>query len=62
MNAYLLAFGGLLLLGGRLGDLVGRKRMFLGGLALSAGRRCSRPWRPDGAATWPGTDAAPPRR
>jgi EmrB/QacA subfamily drug resistance transporter len=34
MNAYLLAFGGLLLLAGRLGDLVGRKRMFLGGTAL----------------------------
>jgi EmrB/QacA subfamily drug resistance transporter len=34
MNAYLLAFGGLLLLAGRLGDLIGRKRMFLGGTAL----------------------------
>ena len=34
MNAYLLAFGGLLLLAGRLGDLLGRKRMFLGGTAL----------------------------
>jgi len=34
MNAYLLAFGGLLLLAGRLGDLVGRKRMFLTGTAL----------------------------
>jgi EmrB/QacA subfamily drug resistance transporter len=34
MNAYLLAFGGLLLLAGRLGDLLGRKRMFLGGLAV----------------------------
>ena len=34
MNAYLLAFGGLLLFAGRLGDLVGRKRMFLGGTAL----------------------------
>ncbi len=29
VNAYLIAFGGLLLLAGRLGDLVGRKRMFL---------------------------------
>jgi EmrB/QacA subfamily drug resistance transporter len=34
INAYLIAFGGLLLLAGRLGDLVGRKRMFLSGLAL----------------------------
>jgi EmrB/QacA subfamily drug resistance transporter len=34
VNAYLIAFGGLLLLAGRLGDLVGRKRMFLLGLAV----------------------------
>jgi EmrB/QacA subfamily drug resistance transporter len=34
VNAYLIAFGGLLLLAGRLGDLVGRKRMFLIGLAI----------------------------
>jgi EmrB/QacA subfamily drug resistance transporter len=34
MNAYLLAFGGLLLLAGRLGDLIGRKRMFLAGTAV----------------------------
>ncbi|MGH3648168.1 MAG: DHA2 family efflux MFS transporter permease subunit [Micromonosporaceae bacterium] len=33
VNAYLIAFGGLLLLAGRLGDLVGRKRIFLIGLA-----------------------------
>ncbi|WP_188192107.1 DHA2 family efflux MFS transporter permease subunit [Nonomuraea sp. SYSU D8015] len=31
VNAYLIAFGGLLLLAGRLGDLVGRKTMFLAG-------------------------------
>src|ERR1035438_7993714 len=31
VNAYLIAFGGLLL-AGRLGDLVGRKRMFIAGL------------------------------
>jgi EmrB/QacA subfamily drug resistance transporter len=34
LNAYLLAFGSLLLLAGRLGDLVGRKRMFSSGLAV----------------------------
>ncbi len=34
VNAYLITFGGLLLLAGRLGDLAGRKRVFLGGLAL----------------------------
>ncbi|MCX5359822.1 MFS transporter [Streptomyces sp. NBC_00124] len=34
VNAYLIAFGGLLLLVGRLGDLVGRKRMFTAGLAV----------------------------
>jgi MFS family permease len=34
MNAYLIAFGGLLLLSGRLGDLIGRKRMFLTGIAV----------------------------
>jgi MFS family permease len=34
MDSYLIAFGGLLLLSGRLGDLLGRKRMFLAGLAV----------------------------
>ncbi len=34
VNAYLIAFGGLLLLAGRLGDLIGRRRIFLGGLAV----------------------------
>src|SRR5258707_394996 len=34
LNAYLLAFGGLLLLGGRMGDLFGRKRLFIGGVTL----------------------------
>jgi EmrB/QacA subfamily drug resistance transporter len=34
MNGYLITFGGLLLLAGRLGDLVGRKRVFLSGLVL----------------------------
>src|ERR1700678_1464255 len=34
INAYLIAFGGLLLLVGRLGDLIGRRRIFLAGLVL----------------------------
>src|SRR5580704_11886784 len=34
VNAYLIAFGGLLLLAGRVGDLIGRKRIFLIGLTV----------------------------
>ncbi len=34
LNAYTLTFGGLLLLGGRLGDVFGRRRTFMSGLAL----------------------------
>ncbi|MBB5912089.1 EmrB/QacA subfamily drug resistance transporter [Nocardia transvalensis] len=34
MNAYTLVFGGLLLLGGRAGDLFGRRRLFVAGAAL----------------------------
>jgi EmrB/QacA subfamily drug resistance transporter len=34
VNAYLIAFGGLLLLAGRLGDLIGRRRIFMAGLAV----------------------------
>jgi EmrB/QacA subfamily drug resistance transporter len=34
VNAYLIAFGGLLLLAGRFGDLLGRKNVFLAGLAV----------------------------
>jgi len=33
-NAYTLAFGGLLLLGARAGDILGRRRMFIAGLSL----------------------------
>ena len=37
VNAYMLTFGGFLLLGGRLGDLFGQRRLFLTGLALFTG-------------------------
>jgi EmrB/QacA subfamily drug resistance transporter len=37
VNAYLIAFGGLLLLAGRLGDLIGRRRIFLIGLGIFTG-------------------------
>jgi EmrB/QacA subfamily drug resistance transporter len=34
LNSYSLTFGGLLLFGGRAGDILGRRRVFLGGLAV----------------------------
>jgi EmrB/QacA subfamily drug resistance transporter len=34
VNAYMIAFGGLLLLAGRLGDLIGQRQVFLAGLAV----------------------------
>src|ERR671919_327495 len=37
VNAYLIPFGGLLLLAGRVGDLVGQRRVFLTGLAVFTG-------------------------
>jgi EmrB/QacA subfamily drug resistance transporter len=37
INAYLIAFGGLLLLAGRIGDLVGPKRVFMAGLGIFVG-------------------------
>src|SRR5947207_12761486 len=36
VNAYVLTFGGFLLLGGRMADLMGRRRVFMGGLILFA--------------------------
>ena len=36
VNAYVLTFGGFLLLGGRMADLLGRRRVFMGGLMLVA--------------------------
>ena len=47
VNAYTLTFGGLLLLGGRAGDILGRRRVFIAGIVLFtaglAGRRASPP-------------------
>ena len=37
LNAYVITFGGFLLLGGRAADLLGRRRVFMSGLALFAG-------------------------
>ena len=37
INAYTLTFGGFLLLGGRMADLLGRRRMFMAGLIVFAG-------------------------
>ena len=37
VNAYMLTFGGFLLLGGRLGDLYGHRRLFLAGIVLFTG-------------------------
>ncbi|MDP9116799.1 MAG: MFS transporter, partial [Actinomycetota bacterium] len=49
LNAYSLAFGGLLLMGGRLGDVLGRRRVFMVGLSLFtlasfAGGFAQAPW------------------
>ena len=65
LNAYILTFGGLLLLGARAGDLIGRRRSFLTGIALFSvssmagglarpARYCSPPERSRGSARpWP---------
>jgi EmrB/QacA subfamily drug resistance transporter len=62
-NAYTLAFGGLLLLGARAGDIFGRRRMFVAGItlftaaSLAAGTAQSVPWLL-GARTLQGVGAA----
>ena len=49
VNAYSLAFGGLLLLGGRCGDLLGRRRVFIAGILLFSLASLARRVRPDQA-------------
>src|ERR671923_1171422 len=48
LSAYALTFGGLLLLGGRLADLLGRRRVFMVGLAFfaAASLLCGLAWSP----------------
>ena len=42
VNAYTLVFGGFLLLGGRAGDLIGRKRVFLAGVVRAPAQTAPR--------------------
>lgn len=63
LNAYSLAFGGLLLLGGRLGDVFGRRRVFMGGLGLFTlasfvGGLAQEPWQLVAARAFQGAGAA----
>ena len=41
ITGYSIFFGGFLLLGGRLADLLGRRRLFMAGMGLSPSARCS---------------------
>ncbi len=50
LNAYTIPFAGLLLLGGRLADLMGRRRVFVSGLLLFAAGSLLGGLAPDGAA------------
>jgi MFS family permease len=63
MSAYLLCFGGLLLLGGRCADLLGRRRVFMVGVGLfvSSSLMCGLAWSPaalTGARVLQGVSAA----
>ncbi|MEI5032267.1 MFS transporter [Streptomyces sp. S1A(2023)] len=61
INAYLIAYGGLLIFAGRLGDLIGHKNVLLLGVSLPsrsrpwrrASRRTRRPWSPPGSGRAP---------
>ena len=46
ITAYAVTFGGLLLFGGRTGDLYGKRRMFMTGIGVSLRRLCWAVWPP----------------
>ena len=48
LNAYTLTFGGLLLLGGRAGDILGRRRVFVAGIVVFTVA-----WPPRPVSWWP---------
>ncbi len=51
-NAYVIAFGGLLLLGGRLADLFGPRRMLIAGFAILAGASLISGWPHQNLSCW----------
>ena len=53
VNAYMVAFGGLLLLSGRLGDLAGRRNVLVAGLSCSPAPRCCAASPPARVRSWP---------
>ena len=55
LSAYALTFGGLLLLGGRAADLLGRRRVFVAGVLFftAASLMCGLAWSPGGAPCGP---------
>ena len=59
LSGYLITYGGLLLLGGRAGDLLGRRRLLVAGTALFAAWRWRVAW-PSARACWsaPGSGKA----
>jgi MFS family permease len=53
INMYTLIFGGFMLLGGRAGDLIGRKRVFGAGIVLFSGASLLDGDRPERSGCWP---------
>lgn len=47
VTSYGIAFGGLLLLGGRMGDVIGRRKVFIGGILVFRSRLLARGRSPD---------------
>ena len=63
VNAYTLTFAVLLVTGGRLGDIFGRRKMFLFGVVVFALSRPRSGWPPTSPGSWPGAPSrawAPP--